>query len=148
MGSGVSVSIGAATITSSGVVQLSNSYYGVLENLAVTEKALSDGLASSGEKTGLDVIFPAETKNVDLLDTASSNSCRWILKIYIIGGRMRLSEILSQELSGNIYSTEYGILGSTFLVDIDVILDGTNMALQIKNNESELIRVSYKRLFI
>jgi hypothetical protein len=148
IGSGVSVSIGNATLTSSGVVQLSNSYYGILEDVAVTEKALSDGLASSGEKTGVDTIFPAETKNVDLLDTSTSNSCRWILKIYIPGGRMRLSEILSQVLSGNVISSEYAIIGSSFLADINVILDGSNLALQIKNNESEAIRISYKRLFI
>lgn len=46
IGTGVNVSVSSATTTSTGVVQLSNSYSGTSQTLAVTEKALSDGIAS------------------------------------------------------------------------------------------------------
>ena len=44
-GSGSSVSINDATTSSKGAVQLSNSYNGTSQALAITEKAISDGLA-------------------------------------------------------------------------------------------------------
>ena len=46
IGAGVSLNIQDASISQKGAVQLSNSYSGTLQNLATTEKALSDGLTT------------------------------------------------------------------------------------------------------
>ena len=46
VGSGLNIAVPSATITSTGVTRLSNSYVGTSQVLATTEKALSDGLGT------------------------------------------------------------------------------------------------------
>ena len=96
---------------------------------------------------GTTTILSTSTAYVDIIDTSIYDSCNWLLKINA-SGKKRLSEIISQENLGNITSTEYGIVGDDFLVNIDVDYIIPYMRLKITNNEIFSIDIKFRRTTI
>ena len=70
IGIGTSITIGTATTTSTGVVQLTNSYSGSSEVLATTEKAVNDGLATKQNN----LIFGNITTSTGLVVSGGTNA--------------------------------------------------------------------------
>jgi len=149
-----------ATPYDKGFVQLSNNYLGTSESLAVTELALSGGMASkqtaSPNLTAIAACFSAgeitaTSTGTYLLDTVSllagGHSIKWLLG-YADSSRYRAEEVLAVEMSGAVAYNRYASVGYDFNVSIDLISDTVNIYLYVTYDEMNTMKFSFKRFII
>ena len=149
-----------ATTFDKGFVQLSNNYLGTSESLAVTELALSGGMASkqtaSPNLTAIAACFSAgeitaTSTGTYLLDTVplltGGHSVKWLLG-YADPTRYKAEEVLAVEMNGSVAYTRYASVGYDFNVAIDLISDTVNIYLYITYDEMNTMKFSFKRFII
>lgn len=101
-------------------------------------------------QTNVTIIAPTNTEVVDLFATASSRTAKWIVVVTEeVTGNTQAYEVLALHKDG-LTSTHNrsGIIGDPIDHVVNVLIVGTDLTLQITNNESNNLHVDITRLEI
>lgn len=95
--------------------------------------------------TGSDLLSASENKTIDTIQLSRTKYAKWV--IYLdTSSKSRTLEIVAVEKSSTAKHSVYGIVGDSIQYNISVESDGTDMTLELINNESEDLTVKFKRL--
>jgi len=104
----------------------------------------------SGETKITNTVLASTSKVVDAVDTATSRSVKWVLSITNpTTNDTQTSEVLAQHRNGGSPShNRFAIIGDPIDLSVNVIINATNLELQITNNEINDIDILARRFNI
>ena len=109
---------------------------------------IPSGAGQGGVKKS-DSINPSSSKDIDSIIISASKTCRWLLEVRDnVAGKISSEEIIAQEKSSAVKFTEYGIVGDFINYVVNVTSDGTNIKLNVTNNEGNQILTKILRMTI
>lgn len=91
------------------------------------------------------VVGPGNTEEVDKFALADFTTSQWLMDLDDGTSKKQSFEMLGQAKGTAVDYTRFAILGDK--IDFDILLssDGTEMKLEMKNNESNAITIKYRR---
>jgi len=107
------------------------------------------GAGAGGIGTALSLSIPNTTTGVvDILPVATYRSAKWLVTVTdSTGNRVRSYEVFGMHRNGaSPTHNQYGILGDTITHTVAVTINGTNLRLEITNNDGAAITVDAVRL--
>jgi hypothetical protein len=104
----------------------------------------------SGETKISDTVLASSSKIVDTINTSTSKSVKWILAVTnTTTNDTQTSEVLAQHRNGISPShNRFAVIGDTINLSVDVVINASNLELEITNNETNDISILARRFNI
>lgn len=104
----------------------------------------------SGETKISDTVAASSVKIIDTISTSTTKSVKWFLTVTNTNTNDRqTSEVLAQHRNGSSPSyNRFGLIGDSIDLSVDVLINASNLELEITNNETDDISISARRFNI
>lgn len=92
-------------------------------------------------------IPPSANVDVDSYPVLYTRAMKWLLSIqHVNGSKHHFEEIAAMVINGQVRFTSYGRMGDIIDSIIDARIDGSNIVLNITNNENYTLDVCFTRI--